>query len=241
MPSPKHQFSASSSEVRPRKPTATKAKRIPKPQPSSSLAASPQSMDNLSRQSQWLILAVGSGACAAFNGVFAKLTTTELTASWAGAIASGVGLSADSKPAEYIIRALFFGLNLIFNGIMWALFTAALAKGTSTTQVSIVNTSANFMITALVGWMIFSEALPPLWWVGAAFLVAGNVVIGRREEKEAGAREGGIALGEDNQGEDLGAVGLVDTSDMLSKTEEEENLLGREASLNIGDEVDNPI
>lgn len=30
-------------------------------------------MQNMSRRSQWLILAVASGACAAFNGVFAKL------------------------------------------------------------------------------------------------------------------------------------------------------------------------
>jgi hypothetical protein len=32
--------------------------------------------------------------------------------------------------------------------------------------------------------MIFSESLPPLWFVGAALLVAGNVIIGRREEGE---------------------------------------------------------
>jgi hypothetical protein len=30
-------------------------------------------MKNMSRRSQWLVLAVASGACAAFNGVFAKL------------------------------------------------------------------------------------------------------------------------------------------------------------------------
>jgi hypothetical protein len=30
-------------------------------------------MDNLSRKSQWIVLALASGACAAFNGVFAKL------------------------------------------------------------------------------------------------------------------------------------------------------------------------
>lgn len=30
-------------------------------------------MDNISRKSQWILLAVASGACAAFNGVFAKL------------------------------------------------------------------------------------------------------------------------------------------------------------------------
>jgi hypothetical protein len=67
---------------------------------------------------------------------------------------------------------------------MWTLFTKALARGTSTTQVSIINTSANFMITAFLGFIIFSESLPPLWWLGAALLVAGNVIIGRREEAD---------------------------------------------------------
>lgn len=81
-----------------------------------------------------------------------------------------------------IQRQTFFGLNLIFNGVMWTLFTQALAKGNSTTQVSIINTSSNFMITAMLGLIIFSEALPPLWWAGATLLVAGNVIIGRKNE-----------------------------------------------------------
>lgn len=65
---------------------------------------------------------------------------------------------------------------------MWTLFTKALAKGQSTTQVSIMNTSSNFVITAILGFAIFSESLPPLWWVGATLLVAGNVIIGRKDE-----------------------------------------------------------
>ncbi|KAI4249811.1 MAG: hypothetical protein L6R42_008904 [Xanthoria sp. 1 TBL-2021] len=77
----------------------------------------------------------------------------------------------------------FFLLNLAFNALMWALFTSALTRASSTTRVSIINTSSNFLITALLGLMIFSEKLPPLWWVGAAGLVVGNVVIGRREEE----------------------------------------------------------
>lgn len=66
---------------------------------------------------------------------------------------------------------------------MWSLFTTALARGTSTTQVSIMNTSTNFVLTALLGLAIFSESLPPLWWAGAALLVAGNVVVGRKDEE----------------------------------------------------------
>jgi drug/metabolite transporter (DMT)-like permease len=65
---------------------------------------------------------------------------------------------------------------------MWTLFTTALARGNSTTQVSIMNTSSNFVITAMLGFVIFSEALPPLWWLGAAMLVAGNVIIGSKDE-----------------------------------------------------------
>jgi len=147
-----------------------------------------EDMDGLSRKTQWVILAVASGACAAFNGVFAKLTTTELTTTFATGIANFLGLRDGEKVVEVIIRGLFFALNLIFNGIMWTLFTKALARGTSTTQVSIINTSSNFMITAVLGFIIFSESLPPLWFLGAALLVAGNVIIGRREEDEKDSR-----------------------------------------------------
>lgn len=77
---------------------------------------------------------------------------------------------------------------------MWTLFTKALARGTSTTQVSIINTSTNFMVTALLGAVIFSEALPPLWWAGAALLVVGNVIVGRKDgTKDAAAAAEGPA------------------------------------------------
>ncbi|RYP68319.1 hypothetical protein DL769_005543 [Monosporascus sp. CRB-8-3] len=49
-----------------------------------------------------------------------------------------------------------------------------------------MNTSTNFMITALLGLLIFAESLPPLWWLGAAMLVAGNVIIGRKDEGTKG-------------------------------------------------------
>ncbi|KAI9652731.1 MAG: hypothetical protein M1831_006624 [Alyxoria varia] len=81
--------------------------------------------------------------------------------------------------------AIFFGFNLLSNAIMWILFTRALTAATSTTQVSILNTSCNFMVTALLGWLVFSETLPVGWWAGAALLVAGSVVIGAREGGDA--------------------------------------------------------
>ena len=97
-------------------------------------------------------------------------------------------------------------MNLAFNAVMWGLFTRALTLASSTVRVSIINTSANFMLTAVLGAVIFRESLPGkrssiqtflgdpaecvpgLWWLGASLLVAGSVIIGRREEgKEVGA------------------------------------------------------
>ncbi|KAJ8108906.1 hypothetical protein ONZ43_g6285 [Nemania bipapillata] len=105
---------------------------------------------------------------------------------------------------------------------MWTLFTQALAKGTSTTQVSIMNTSTNFMITALLGFAIFAEALPPLWWVGASLLVAGNVVIGRKDE---GSDVDKAAQGDEVDGEaaERGSVGVLDPE---FKDDEDIPLLG---------------
>lgn len=73
---------------------------------------------------------------------------------------------------------------------MWSLFTTALARGKSATQVSIMNTSTNFLVTAFTGFAIFSEALPPMWWAGASLLVAGSVIAGRKDEGEGdGAKD----------------------------------------------------
>ena len=53
-----------------------------------------------------------------------------------------------------------------------------------------MNTSSNFVITAILGLAIFSESLPPLWWLGASLLIAGNVIIGRQVESEEEAVDG---------------------------------------------------
>lgn len=43
---------------------------------------------------------------------------------------------------------------------MWGLFTRALTLASSTVRVSVINTSANFMLTAVLGFIIFRESLP---------------------------------------------------------------------------------
>jgi len=158
------------------------------------------------KSTQWLTWALGSGAFAAFNGVFAKLTTTSQTNTLSSALSTLLGLSANNNIVSFAVRGLFFAMNLLCNAVMWILFTRALTLANSTTQVAILNTSANFMVTALLGMLVFSEGLPLLWWVGAAFLVAGSVTIGLREQKN---KNDGAGTGEENGQEDAGAVATV--------------------------------
>lgn len=42
---------------------------------------------------------------------------------------------------------------------MWTLFTRALTLGTSSVRVSVINTSVNFVCTAVLGWWVFGEEL----------------------------------------------------------------------------------
>ncbi|KAJ6037175.1 Pyridoxamine 5'-phosphate oxidase [Penicillium herquei] len=133
-----------------------------------------------SSTSPWILLALASGAFAALNGLFAKLTTDQHTTSFAQSLAHLFGL--DSSPfLELLVRGACLGLNVLCNIIMWALFTRALTAGPSTTKVSITNTAANFLATALFGMVVFREAVGGLWWLGAAMMGAGCILVGMRE------------------------------------------------------------
>ncbi|RMJ27451.1 pyridoxamine phosphate oxidase, partial [Aspergillus sp. HF37] len=90
--------------------------------------------------------------------------------------------SSNSRFLELFIRALCLALNTTSNVIMWALFTRALTASPSTTKVSITNTAANFVLTALLGGAVFGESLPRTWWVGAGLMGVGCVLVGMREE-----------------------------------------------------------
>ena len=113
---------------------------------------------------------------------------------------------------------------------MWILFTRALTAASSTTRVSVLNTSANFLVTAVYGLVVFGERFGVEWVLGAALLVTGCVIIGRREggevEKgegeigEVAGREGAIRLsGEQRRGrsadehEGEGGDALIDEDD----------------------------
>lgn len=61
--------------------------------------------------------------------------------------------------SQYHIEEIYTDV-LFPTAVMWGLFTRALTLASSTVRVSVINTSANFFLTALLGAIIFTESLP---------------------------------------------------------------------------------
>lgn len=133
--------------------------------------------------------------------------TSSLSATLAAAL---LHADADSTAAawfEYALRGIFFALNLLFDALMWGLFTRALTLAASTVHVSVLNTSTNFLVAAAAGVAVFGERLPAGWFLGAAMLIAGCLLIGQREGGQDGQKtEGYDAL---DGTEDLGEMDRI--------------------------------
>lgn len=73
-------------------------------------------MTSHSNTPQWLIYALSSGFCAALNGVFAKLTTTQLTSTWATAISTALGGGGEEEGGKFVIivEGLVRGVSSLF-------------------------------------------------------------------------------------------------------------------------------
>lgn len=75
-----------------------------------------RAMTSHSNTPQWLIYALSSGFCAALNGVFAKLTTTQLTSTWATAISTALGGGGEEEGGKFVIivEGLVRGVSSLF-------------------------------------------------------------------------------------------------------------------------------
>ena len=89
------------------------------------------------------------------------LTTTNIAGHTKRSTACAI-LFVGYSTAFIISPQFFLAMNISFNAVMWSLFTRALMLGSSTVQVSVINTSANFIITAVLGAVVFNESLPGL-------------------------------------------------------------------------------
>lgn len=104
----------------------------------------------------------GFGDEAYVEGVSKALCATEIEACRVGTMAMAV----------WALRALALGGYIFTQGQMWVLFVKALQRLPSITAV-VVNTSANVVASSFLGYILFQEPLPPMWWMGISLMLVG--------------------------------------------------------------------
>jgi drug/metabolite transporter (DMT)-like permease len=74
-------------------------------------------------------------------------------------------------------RALLLGVGLICNGLMLSSFARALDSSPSTAVCMASNSAANFVASAVLGYLVYGDALSLRWLVGAVLILLGVTLI----------------------------------------------------------------
>ena len=73
---------------------------------------------------------------------------------------------------------------LISNAMVWRYFVKGLHSTDSSTLVpTVISTASNFIVSAVLGAIVFKEPTNWLWWVGATMIVSGLYLIVSEDEK----------------------------------------------------------
>ncbi|KAI1312311.1 hypothetical protein EDD11_002965 [Mortierella claussenii] len=141
--------------------------------------------------------AILAGTFAALASVFAKLTLDVRTVNFLQHACNTlfapttpyctslfIAQEGETSPVVVVVRAACFGLIFICNAAMWTLFTKALNRSQSSATVTVINSAANFCLTAVLGYALFSEPLALQWWFGASLIVLGSVLVSSNESSK---------------------------------------------------------
>ncbi|ETV85874.1 hypothetical protein H257_02421 [Aphanomyces astaci] len=119
-----------------------------------------------------------SGTIAAVSGMLGKLSSDDN----ASVIQTIQAYCHEHQHAAYpwldcawamrVVHVAFFAAMLLSNAVMLSFFVRGLHETDSLTA-TITSSAANFVVTALVGYLVFHEQLPLQWWVGASVILFG--------------------------------------------------------------------
>ncbi|XP_057654014.1 transmembrane protein 42 [Diorhabda carinulata] len=99
-----------------------------------------------------------SGIFAATGSAFGKLSGLSI---WEG---------------YFLLRISFFALMLITNTTSLTFFVKALQQ-TASINATLITSATNYIVTALVGFILFNETTSLYWWSGISLILIGLVLI----------------------------------------------------------------
>jgi drug/metabolite transporter (DMT)-like permease len=78
--------------------------------------------------------------------------------------------------ASLACRGLLTVLLIVLNSYALGMYVRGMRESGSLVA-TVLNTAISFLCSAVFGFVLFGEHLPPLWWAGAASIVAGVVLL----------------------------------------------------------------
>ncbi|KAK3579187.1 hypothetical protein CHS0354_022724 [Potamilus streckersoni] len=140
-----------------------------------------------------IALALVAGSMAALGSTSAKLAMT-------GYVLEGICTNVlghlmvteeDQNISNLICQSMSLGLRMtcfvgifLFNALMWTFYTKSLQFCRSTVEATVTNTAANFLLTAVIGFMLFGEHLSIKWWLGSCLILTGLWLIHKGNQKD---------------------------------------------------------
>ena len=119
-----------------------------------------------------------SGLLAAVAGLVAKL----------GLDGSQISHLGFGPWYQTTLRLALAALTLLINALMITLYTKALSLSKTAIEASLVNTSANLVVTGLAGHFMFGELLTLRWWCGSLCIVVGGFIVNWENEEREGKK-----------------------------------------------------
>jgi uncharacterized membrane protein len=77
---------------------------------------------------------------------------------------------------DYIVRAVFFLLILVFNSVMLSFYIRVL-QAVSALQASLLAFVCNYLVSSAIGLLLFGEHISVQWILGAMLMTAGAIRI----------------------------------------------------------------
>jgi uncharacterized membrane protein len=104
-----------------------------------------------------------AGVSASFASIFGKLTFSQPT-------------------FVSLLAVIYIALFVFSNVFMWRCYSKALSLSSTSIQPTIVTKTSNFLLSALVGFFVFSESINLTWSLGFLLILVGVYFISTEHE-----------------------------------------------------------
>ena len=99
-------------------------------------------------------------------------------------LASVFGKLTFSQTTFVSVQTIIYIVLFIFSNVfMWRCYSKALSLSSTSIQPTIVTKTSNFLLSALVGFIFFTEPINFLWLVGFSLILIGVYLISTKHER----------------------------------------------------------